>query len=196
MQNPKVSLVKIQMNQRKLFVPKIYTTRLIGCSHRPSLNPTLKSQHPKPLGRLPQLSYSLLKDNALRKKLAEMGIPNGGPRGLLIRRHTEWVNLVNANSDSSRPRARSDLLHDLELWDRSQGRDTISSSGLLTDTNSVMRKDFNSTAWAATHDDEFQKLIGKAREKLAVKDVKALPKELYENPCLCKSQTDSSKNQN
>lgn len=166
-----------------------FIIKLIGRSHQPSLNLPSISQHSKPPDRLPQLSYSLLKDNSLRKKLAEMGIPNGGPRSLLIRRHTEWVNLVNANSDSSRPRTKSDLLHDLEVWDRSQGRHILNSSGLLKNASTVMKKDFDGTAWAAAHDDEFRKLIGKARENLAVKDGQALSDE---NPSPCKSSAQES----
>lgn len=120
----------------------------------------------KPPGRLPQLSYSLLKDTALRKKLTELGIPSGGPRALLIRRHTEWVNLVNANSDSSQPRKKHDMLHELEIWDRSQGRQISKAPEDSMGANSVMRKDFDGTAWATSHDDDFQILISKARQKV------------------------------
>lgn len=120
----------------------------------------------KPPDRLPQLSYSLLKDSALRKKLTELGIPSGGPRALLIRRHTEWVNLVNANNDSSRPRTKNEMLHDLNVWDRSQGRQILNASEDLMGASSVMGKDFDGVAWATSHDDDFQDLITKARPKV------------------------------
>lgn len=120
----------------------------------------------KPPDRLPQLSYSLLKDNALRKKLNELGIPSGGSRALLIRRHTEWVNLVNANSDSSRPRTKREMLHELNVWDRSQGRQISNASEEWMGANSVMKKDFDSKAWATSHDNDFQKLISEARQKV------------------------------
>ena len=74
-----------------------------------------------PPERLPQLNYSLLRDNALRKKLSDLRIPNWGPRGLLIRRHAEWLAIWNANCDSSRPKPRRPLLDELDKWERTQG---------------------------------------------------------------------------
>ena len=113
--------------------------------------------------RLPQLSYGLLKDQALRKKLLDLGIPSHGPKLLLIKRHTEWVNLVNANCDSSRPRTKRELLNELDVWERSQGRNIL--NGLGGNEISVMRKDFDGAAWATHHENDFQKLIAKARRK-------------------------------
>ena len=119
--------------------------------------------------RLPQLNYSLLKDTALRKKLSEIGIPNGGPRDLLTRRHTEWVNLVNANCDSSKPKTKRELIHELESWDRTQGRQSLNNYNGARSTSSVMSKDFDGAAWASDHDNSFQALIVQAREKLKQK---------------------------
>lgn len=109
--------------------------------------------------RLPQLNYSLLNDNALRKKLSGLGMPVNGSRGRLIRRHTEWVNLVNSNCDSMVPKDKRELLHELDLWERSQGRQAINNSS----GRSVMDKDFDGAGWALKHNDEFQKLIAKAK---------------------------------
>lgn len=127
-----------------------------------SLSIVSSTRHPpKLMERLPQLNYSLLKEVSLRKKLSELGIPNVGPRALLMRRHTEWVNLVNANCDSPRPRSKRELLHELDLWDKTQGRQITSNTG----SASVMNKDFDGAAWAANHNDDFQALIAKARMK-------------------------------
>ncbi|KAL6719110.1 E3 ubiquitin-protein ligase rad18 [Lecanora helva] len=117
----------------------------------------------KGMERLPQLNYSLMRDNALRKKLSEIGIPNAGPRALLVRRHTEWINLVNANCDSAKPRSKRDLLHELEIWEKTQGRQIANSLNGGSATSSVMNKNFNGPAWAARHDDDFQALIARAR---------------------------------
>ena len=113
--------------------------------------------------RLPQLNYSLMNDNALRKKLVGLGIPNGGPRILMEKRHMEWVNLVNANCDSNKPRTQRELLKDLEVWDRSQGRQISNGISGTSDLNAVMRKDFDGVAWAVNHNDDFQRLISQAR---------------------------------
>lgn len=115
--------------------------------------------------RLPQLNYSLFKENALRKKLVDMGIPSGGSKALLIRRHTEWVNLVNANCDSSRPRTKRELLRDLAEWDRSQGSVLPSRLGLAANTITLMSKDFDGVAWGTAHNKDFQKLIQEARNR-------------------------------
>lgn len=115
--------------------------------------------------RLPQLNYSLLKELALRKKLSELGIPNIGPRALMIRRHTEWVNLVNANCDSLRPQTKKELLHELDAWDRTQGRQIVNDSGSAGSASSVMNKDFDGAAWATNHENDFQALIARARNK-------------------------------
>ena len=116
--------------------------------------------------RLPQLNYSLFKENALRKKLVDLGIPSGGPKAVLIRRHTEWVNLVNANCDSSRPRKKRELLRDLTEWDKSQGRVVHNRSGHTGHANnSMMKKDFDGVAWGTAHNKDFQRLIQEARQR-------------------------------
>ncbi|KAI9765670.1 MAG: E3 ubiquitin-protein ligase rad18 [Geoglossum simile] len=117
--------------------------------------------------RLPKLSYSIFKDNALRKKMSELGLNSMGPKSLLERRHTEWVNLWNANCDSLRPKSKRELLQDLDTWERSQGGSVMNSlvhPGLGSD---VMKKDFDGAGWAKSHDEEFQKLISNARRKKA-----------------------------
>lgn len=132
-------------------------------------NPTKK--HPfsatstNPPDRLPSLSYSILNENALRKKFTALGIPNWGPKQLLIRRHTEWVNLWNANCDSSRPRSKRELLFDLDAWERTQGGNAPSTSNTQSGPNSIMRKDFDGAAWAANHGNDFKRLIAEARQK-------------------------------
>lgn len=139
---------------------------LIRVRKSPSFNMVSRSrQPPKPMERLPQLNYSLLKDNALRKKMSELGLPNSGPRALLIRRHTEWINLVNANCDSRRPRTKRELLHELDVWDKTQGRQVCNSSNGVGGSSSVMDKDFDGAAWATSHDSDFQSLIARARRK-------------------------------
>ncbi|KAE8355251.1 hypothetical protein BDV28DRAFT_53734 [Aspergillus coremiiformis] len=116
----------------------------------------------KPPERLPTINYSLLKDTVLRKKLKDLGIPNWGPRPLLQRRHTEWMNLWNANCDSKTPKSKRELLQELDVWERTQGghsHPTGESAG------SVMRKDFDATAWSTNHESDFKRLIANARKR-------------------------------
>ncbi|KAL1994980.1 hypothetical protein VTN49DRAFT_1167 [Thermomyces lanuginosus] len=101
----------------------------------------------KPPERLPALNYALLKDNALRKKLRELGIPHWGPRQLLQRRHTEWMNLWNANCDARVPKSHAELLRDLDTWERTQGGLAANSGGsAASGGSSIMAKDFDAKA--------------------------------------------------
>ncbi|OGM40289.1 postreplication repair E3 ubiquitin-protein ligase rad18 [Aspergillus bombycis] len=112
--------------------------------------------------RLPTINYSLLKDNVLRKKLKDLGIPNWGPRPLLQRRHTEWMNLWNANCDSKTPKSKRELLHELDVWERTQGGSALPAA---ESAGSVMRKDFDATAWSTNHESDFKRLIANARKR-------------------------------
>ena len=85
---------------------------------------------------------------------------------MLIRRHQEWVNLVNANCDSTRPRSQKELLRDLALWEKSQNQASNGAGGQSGGGSAVVRKDFDGAAWAASHSDDFQQLIAKARQKV------------------------------
>ncbi|KAK0873527.1 E3 ubiquitin-protein ligase rad18 [Friedmanniomyces endolithicus] len=119
-------------------------------------------QNGPPRERLAELNYSLLKELPMRKKLEEIGIPGWGSKQLMIKRHTEWVNLWNADCDSDHPRSKRDLLQDLETWERTQGGRAPSTHGL---SNGVMRKDFDGAGWASKHGDEYSRLIADARRK-------------------------------
>ncbi|KAF3384885.1 Postreplication repair E3 ubiquitin-protein ligase rad18 [Penicillium rolfsii] len=117
-----------------------------------------------PLDRLPAMNYSLLKDNQLRKKFRDLGIPDWGPRQLLQRRHTEWMNLWNANCDSTVPKSKKDLLRELDIWERTQGGFAPTQSSLMP-ANTVMAKDFDAAQWSVNHETDFKRLIANARKK-------------------------------
>lgn len=115
----------------------------------------------QPQERLPAINYSILKDQALRKKLRDLGIPDWGPRPLLQRRHTEWVNLWNANCDSAHPKQKRELIRDLDIWERTQGGSAPLS--FTATGNTVMNKDFDKDAWSANNGDDYKRLIANAR---------------------------------
>jgi E3 ubiquitin-protein ligase RAD18 len=124
-------------------------------------------QHNKSFERLPTLAYSMLKENALRKKMAELGISNQGPRNLLEKRHKEWVTLWNANCDAARPKSRAELLRDLDMWERTQGGRAPTTGRAMQNAALIKDKEFDGSAWAAKHDTSFRDLIASARKSNA-----------------------------
>lgn len=120
---------------------------------------------PKPLSerptRLPFINYSLLNDNALRKKLRDLGIPNGGTKEHMRRRHTEWVNLWNANCDSTNPATKRQILQQLKIWEDALGRPVDRMQG----ASGFMSKEFDREGHVKTQKDSFNDLIQQARQK-------------------------------
>jgi len=116
---------------------------------------------PRPQDRISELNYSLLKETAMRKKMDELGLPSFGSKQLMVRRHTEWVNLWNANCDSSNSRSKRELLHDLDTWERTQG----GRAPTMNQGYGIMRKDFDGNGWANKNKDDFSRLIADARRK-------------------------------
>lgn len=125
------------------------------------LNPSPRKQQTKH-ERLPALNYSTLKDQALRKKMTELGISSGGTRALLERRHREWRTIWNANCDAVKPKPRAQLVHDLDVWERTQGG-RVAPSRLAQNSTSVKDKDFDGGAWATKYNSSFKDLVANAR---------------------------------
>ena len=109
----------------------------------------------------------------MRKKFRELGIPDWGPRQLLQRRHTEWINLWNANCDSKSPKTKRELLRELDIWERTQGGLATGSS--LAERNAVMAKDFDAAGWSASHDSDFKRLIANARKQTEAQITSTIP---------------------
>ena len=115
----------------------------------------------KPPERLGGLSYGIMNEQALRKKLQSLGIPAYGTKQVMISRHREWLNIWNANCDSARPRPKRDLLRDLDVWERTQGSQARNNN----DTNGIMSKEFDHKAWTKHNGTDFKNLIAQARAK-------------------------------
>ena len=133
---------------------------------------------------LPTIAYGVLNDKLLRNKLAELGISNAGPKQLLMKRHMEWRNLVNANCDSSTPKSKRELLKDLAEWEKSQGSGIPNGVG-KSGRSSVMEKDFDRGAWSQSHGNNFRDLIAQARAK--AKAPKSAT-DIQEEDVVCTSQ--------
>lgn len=110
--------------------------------------------------RLAELNYSLLNEKALRKKLQELGLPCTGSKVLLKERHIEYLNLWNANCDSSQPKTKDQLLRELRKWELSQG-----GQARETDSDGIMKKDFDAATWQSNNKDDFARLIEQAMRK-------------------------------
>ncbi|KAI0466007.1 DNA repair protein rad18 [Xylaria cf. heliscus] len=129
---------------------------------------TFASGKPQPPpDRLPALNYSMLKEAQLRRELVEQGLSTSGNRGKLERRHREWVMIWNANCDSQRPRRRAELLHDMDVWERTLGSGAPTGSRAANTGAQIRDKDFDGAAWAAKHDTSFKDLIANARRTRA-----------------------------
>jgi hypothetical protein len=110
------------------------------------------------LSHLAYLTYNLIKESDLRKKLQQLGIPSTGSKQMMEKRHLHWVNMWNANCDSDQPRNKRELLKELDSWERSHFGSNPNSSG-------VMKKDFDGDKWSKGHNDHFKDLIALARNQ-------------------------------
>ncbi|KAK5634072.1 hypothetical protein RRF57_009786 [Xylaria bambusicola] len=128
---------------------------------------SLSAKSQPPPERIPALNYSMLRDTQLRRELTDLGLSTSGNRGMLERRHREWVMIWNANCDSQQPRRRADLLHDLDVWERTLGSRAPTTSRSATTGAQIRDKDFDSAAWAANNSDSFRDLIANARRTRA-----------------------------
>lgn len=113
--------------------------------------------------RLPTLNYSMFTEASLRKKLKELGITNTGSKELMRKRHIEWINLWNANCDAHKPKTKRDLLRELDVWERTLGRQ------IERGVPGVMIKDFDRENWQKSNRSEFEDLIRQAKERRKAK---------------------------
>lgn len=131
-------------------------------SSKPAFSPPATLPQP-----LPKINYSFLKENALRNKLAELGIPYHGARKLLQERHSEWMTIWNANADANQPRCKNELLADLASWERAH----------LKPSNQPVKAQWSDDQWKNRHEDQFETLIAEAKAKAEAKAEAAKKKE-------------------
>lgn len=156
----KESTINSHIDNNCFIPPKPSSTlRLEGM--RPSRNSSFTTSAPV---RLPFLSYSGMKEPALKKKLADLGIPSWGTKLDLQKRHKAWLSIWNSNCDAKNPRPMYALLSDLDEWERTQGASAPRSSTTLSMGSVIKNENFDGTGWRMQHADNFKDLIEKARK--------------------------------
>jgi E3 ubiquitin-protein ligase RAD18 len=89
--------------------------------------PPRRTGSPVPTQRLPLLNYDMVKDQMLRDKLAQYGLPTHGGKKALAERHQDFVHRFNAETDSANPRCP--LLRILSrLWDGAPAPSSVTPS--------------------------------------------------------------------
>ncbi|KAI1426648.1 DNA repair protein rad18 [Xylaria sp. FL1777] len=165
-----------QPSRRSLAKPTNITSTFTPASST-AFSPTLSNKPQPTPDRLPALNYSMLKEAQLRKELSDLSLSTSGNRGMLERRHREWVMIWNANCDSQRPRLRAELLHDLDVWERTLGSRAPTTSRSAAVGAQIRDKDFDGAAWAAKNDNLFRDLIADARRTRTQTKAKTKPNE-------------------
>ena len=102
----------------------------------------------------------MLNEKALRKKLHELGIPDWGSKGVMTKRHQEWLNIYNSNCDASEAvrKTKRVLLRELDEWERTQG------GSVNAKESHIMRKDFDGSGYATIYKTQIDDLIASARK--------------------------------
>ena len=140
-------------NNQQFFSRPSRTTR---STNTPQPQPSIATRLPKP-------NYSLMNHKQLRDKLQEFGLPTTGTKAQIVARHSEWVNLYNANLDSLRPKPTRVLVQDLDLWEKTVGKDFFSSAG-GGERRPTKLPGWSDEGWKREHDRMFDDLVKQARE--------------------------------
>lgn len=112
--------------------------------------------------RLVRPQYNLKSERDLRKLLDDAGLPTSGDREKLVERHRQWINIWNANLDSTKARrSAAQLRKDLAAWERTKTSAKDHSAHV----------DRQKTTWIKTNKSQFDDLIQKAKMG-AIKDKK------------------------
>jgi len=81
---------------------------------------------------------------------------------MMEKRLTEYTTLWNANCDARKPKSTVQLKKELDVWERTLGSRAPTANTVATQ---IKDKDFDAGAYATKHNDSFQNLIAKARER-------------------------------
>lgn len=141
------------------------TTTSAWFTHQSSTNATPTSEGSASMTnekRLVRPQYNLRSERELRKLLEEAGLPTTGDREKLVERHRQWINIWNANLDSTKARRTAgQLRRDLAAWERTR----------TTAKDHSAHVDKQKTTWVKSNKSQFDELIQKAKAG-AMKDRK------------------------
>ncbi|CBQ71540.1 related to postreplication repair protein uvsH/nuvA [Sporisorium reilianum SRZ2] len=112
--------------------------------------------------RLVRPQYNLKSERDLRKLLDDAGLPTSGDKEKMVERHRQWINIWNANLDSTKARrSAAQLRKDLAAWERTKWSAKDHSAHV----------DRQKTTWIKSNKSQFDDLIQKAKMG-AIKDKK------------------------
>ncbi|KAJ3357684.1 E3 ubiquitin-protein ligase rad18 [Entophlyctis luteolus] len=72
----------------------------------------------------PAIAYDAMKESQLRKILKDEGLRTTGDKGILKRRHQEFVLLHNSNLDSPVPKPQSHIMQQMNVWEQTHGAES------------------------------------------------------------------------
>ncbi|UTT92604.1 hypothetical protein NDA17_006726 [Ustilago hordei] len=104
--------------------------------------------------RLVRPQYNLKSERELRKLLQDAALPTNGDKEKMVQRHRQWVNIWNANLDSTNARRSAlQLRQELAAWERTKAS-AKDHSALL---------DRHKSSWLKSNKSQFDQLIQKAK---------------------------------
>ena len=104
--------------------------------------------------RLVRPQYNLRSERELRKLLDEAGLPTSGDREKMVERHRQWINIWNANLDSTKARrSAAQLRRDIIAWERTKA----------SAKDHHTHVDRQRTTWVKSNKSQFDDLIQKAK---------------------------------
>ncbi|KAJ1025561.1 hypothetical protein NDA18_003904 [Ustilago nuda] len=104
--------------------------------------------------RLVRPQYNLKSERDLRKLLQDAALPTNGDKEKMVQRHRQWVNIWNANLDSTNARRSApQLRQELAAWERTKTSAKLHSALL----------DRHKSSWLKSNKSQFDQLIQKAK---------------------------------
>lgn len=112
---------------------------------------------PPKIQKIREISFDSL--TKVRKELLQLGLYTTGNKERLRSRYREWMNIWNANADSSHPVSIGELRKRMNEWEYRVANPSRDANRNI--------KELDAGQWKDSHQDEFKHLIMKARASIA-----------------------------